>query len=111
VELTGGYRFHVKGLEFLRPYADGGVGWYSYKETCTAEVAVCAAVDGATTASHTGFVLHGGAEIRLHRWVGVSADLQYTHITGILGQDGASKAFGESDLGGLGGRFRVIVGR
>jgi len=111
VELTGGYRFHIKGADFLRPYADGGVGWYSYKETCTAAAATCSAVNGDVTASHNGFVVHGGVEIQLHRWVAVSADFQYTHIPGIIGQDGASKAFNESDLGGIGGRFRVIVGR
>ena len=56
-------------------------------------------------------MLNGGAEFRVHRWVGLSADVQFTHITGIIGQDGASQAFSESDLGGVGGRFRIIVGR
>jgi len=111
VELTGGYRFHLKQFEWLRPYADAGVGWYSYKETCTAAAATCSAIDADASAKHNGFVMHGGVELRLHRWVGVSADIQYTHIPGIVGTDGASKAFNENDLGGVGGRFRVIVGR
>jgi Outer membrane protein beta-barrel domain len=111
IELTGGYRFRVKSVDWLHPYADAGVGWYSYKETCTADAATCSAIDADLSARHNGFVMHAGAELRLHRWVGVSADLQYTHVPGIIGSDGASKAFNEQDLGGLGGRFRVIVGR
>ena len=111
VELTGGYRVRLKNLDWLRPYADAGVGWYSYKETCTAEAATCSAIDADLSARHNGFVMHGGVELRIHRWIGVTADLQYTHIPGIIGTDGASKAFNEQDLGGLGGRFRVIVGR
>jgi hypothetical protein len=53
----------------------------------------------------------GGVEIRLHRWVGVAVDAQYTHITGILGAGGVSKDAGESDLGGIAGRFKVLIGR
>jgi opacity protein-like surface antigen len=111
IEVTGGYRFRVKNLDWLRPYADAGVGWYSYEETCTGAAPACSAIDANVSATHNGFVMHGGVELRLHRLVGVSADFQYTHIPGIIGTDGASKAFNEQDLGGVGGRFRVIVGR
>jgi outer membrane protein W len=95
----------------LLPYADAGVGWYSYQEACTAAAATCSAIDANVSSRHNGFVMHGGVELRIHRWVGVSADVQYTHIPGVIGTDGASKAFNEQDLGGIGGRFRVIVGR
>src|SRR5262245_61835116 len=111
VELTGGYRFRLRRLVWLRPYADAGMGWYSYNQTFTAAAATCTAIDADVSAKHNGFVMHGGVEVRLHRWVGVSADFQYTHVPGIIGSDGASKAFNENDLGGVGGRFRVIVGR
>ena len=115
IELTGGFRFRVmrrgQSIVWVRPYVGAGVGWYTYEETCTATAAACAAVAGDFSAKHNGFVLNGGAEFRVHRWVGLSADVQFTHITGIIGQDGASQAFSESDLGGVAGRFRVIVGR
>jgi len=115
IELTGGFRFrilrHGEPIAWLRPYVGAGVGWYTYKETCTAAAATCAAIAGDVSAKHNGFVLNGGAEFRLHRWVGVSADVQYTRVTGIIGQDGVSQAFSENDLGGVAGRFRVIVGR
>ena len=115
IELTGGFRFrilrHGKPIAWLRPYVGAGVGWFTYKETCTAAAATCAAIAGDVSARRNGFVLNGGAEFRLHRWVGVSADVQYTRVTGIIGQDGVSQAFAENDLGGVAGRFRVLVGR
>ena len=56
-------------------------------------------------------MLNGGAEFRLHRWIGVAADVQYSHVTGILGTGGVSQQAGESDLGGIAARFKLIVGR
>jgi outer membrane protein W len=115
ITLTGGFRFrvlrHGQPIAWLRPYAGAGVAWYTYDENCTAAAATCAAVSGDFSGKHTGFVLNGGAEFRLHPWVGISADVQYTRVTGIIGQDGASQAFSENDLGGVAGRFRVIIGR
>ena len=115
IEVTGGFRFRIlrggRPIAWVRPYVGAGIGWYAYQETCTAQAAACAAIDADYSAKHNGFVLNGGAEFRLHEWVGVSADVQYRRITGIIGQGGASQAFSESDLGGVGGRFRVIVGR
>ncbi len=56
-------------------------------------------------------MLNGGAEFRVHRWVGVSVDVQYTHVPGILGTGGVSQQAGETDLGGVAARFKVVVGR
>jgi hypothetical protein len=56
-------------------------------------------------------VLNGGAEFRLHRWIGVGVDAEYTHVPGILGQGGISQQAGESDLGGVAARVKLIVGR
>jgi hypothetical protein len=56
-------------------------------------------------------VLNGGAEFRLHRWVGLSVDAQYSRVKGILGAGGLSAQLGESDLGGIAARFKLIVGR
>jgi hypothetical protein len=109
-ELTGGYRFHLyrhgRPLERIIPYAGGGVGWYSYKETSQF-------ADDAENLDtrHAGLVLTGGAEFRLHRWVGVAADLQYTHVPGILGAGGLSQLVGEKDLGGIAGRVKIVVGK
>lgn len=103
-ELTGGYRFPIS--ERVLPYVAAGFGSYSYKETS----------DFADAAENvdvrkSGFVVNGGAEVRLHRWMAVAADLQYSRVKGILGEGGISEQVGEDDLGGVSFRFKFIVGR
>ena len=90
----------------LVPYVAFGVGSYSYKETSD----FSAAGEDVDT-KHVGELVLGGLEFRVHRWVGLSFDGQFTHIPGILGTGGISKDVGESDLGGTAARIRVLVGR
>ena len=112
-EVTGGYRFRTSGR--VLPYAGAGIGRYSYKE----QSAFAEPSENVDT-SHAGFLAVGGVELRVRRWVGIGADVQYTHIPGILGTGGLSKEAAapncsadcvEDDLGGIAIRFRVIVGR
>jgi hypothetical protein len=106
LEITGGYRFRPRQFRQLRPYVGAGVTSYSYKEVSNF------AVSGEDlTTRHAGLVGVGGLEFRLHRYVGISADMEVSHVTGILGQQGISKEVGESNLGGISARFRLIVGR
>jgi outer membrane protein W len=104
LELSAGYRFFTSS-RFI-PYAGAGIGRYGYRE----ESDFANAGDNVDT-HHSGYLAVGGVEIRVHHWVGVAVDAQYTHITGILGGGGVSKDAGESDLGGIAGRFRVLIGR
>jgi len=104
--VTGGYRFRLPTLPRVRPYVAAGFGSYGYQETSS----FADAGDNVDT-RHAGFVVNGGAEFRLHRWIGVGVDVQYTHIPGILGTGGVSQQTGESDLGGVAARFKAIVGR
>jgi opacity protein-like surface antigen len=104
LELTGGYRYHRWSR--VVPYGGFGVGWYRYKES-----SAFAADSENVNTRHSGLVIEGGAEIRLHRWVGVAIDARYTHVPGILGTGGISKDAGENDLGGVAARLKVIVGR
>ena len=62
---------------------------------------------------HVGALVVGGLEFRVHRWIALSADAQYTHIPGILGVDpnALSTQANEKDLGGIAARVKVIVGR
>ena len=106
LEVTAGYRFRPRQLRQLRPYVGGGFTSYAYKE-----VSDFADADGNLTARHAGLVGVAGLEYRLHRYVGISADMELSHVTGILGQQGISKDVGESDLGGVSARFRLIIGR
>jgi hypothetical protein len=105
IEFTGGYRFRF-GTSRVIPYAGAGVGVYSYHETADFN-------DPAddVNLSHAGFILLGGAEIRVTRWIGITGDAQYTRVPGILGQAGLSKDLNENDFGGVAGRLRVVIGR
>jgi hypothetical protein len=106
LEFTGGYRFNTRRAKRLIPYAGGGVGWYGYKE-----VSSFAAQGEDVDTRHVGALATAGAEIRLHRWIGVGLDVAFTHVPGVLGVAGASKELGEDNLGGVAARARVIFGR
>ncbi len=106
LEVTGGYRFRLRRYPKLRPYLAVGVGSYSYQETSQ-----FAEAGEDVDARHAGVVANGGAEFRLQRWVGLAVDVQYTHVPGILGTGGVSQQAGESDLGGVAARVKLVVGR
>jgi hypothetical protein len=117
LEVVGGYR--VTFWPRVVPYVGAGFGSYEYTETCQNDATrpnLCAALaDPGETANvdthHRGLVVVGGAEIRLHRWVGIAADVHFTRVPGIIGAGGVSKELGESNLGGVSARFKVLVGR
>jgi hypothetical protein len=102
IELTAGGRFRLTPRLF--PYVGAGVGSYGYQETSEFD-------DGPFAARHVGYVVTGGLEYRVSRWVAVSGDAQYTRVSGIIGSGGVSQQTGDTDLGGIAGRFRVMVGR
>jgi opacity protein-like surface antigen len=102
-EVTGGYRYKLS--RSIVPYAAIGVGRYAYSETSSFNDSGEDVAD-----SHAGFVVMGGAEFRVHRWVGVGVDVQYTRVTGILGGAGISQAFDENDLGGTAVRLKILAG-
>lgn len=106
LEISGGYRFRLRQLPRVRPYAAVGVGSYAYEESSSFDQAG----DGLST-RHLGYLLNGGAEFRLHDWVGLGVDVQYSHIPGILGNGGVSQQAGEQDLGGIAARFKLVIGR
>jgi opacity protein-like surface antigen len=104
LEVSVGYRFRMSPRVF--PYVGVGVGSYGYKESS----AFSDAGENVDT-RHSGYLAVGGAELRVHRWVGIAGDVQYTHVPGILGNGGISKDAGENDLGGIAVRLRVTLGR
>jgi hypothetical protein len=103
-EVTGGYRFRLS--PGVIPYAGVGISRYAYVETSD----FSDAAENVDTAQW-GYLIVGGAEFRVHRWVGVGVDAQYTRVTGILGSGGISREFGENNLGGTALRVKVMVGR
>ena len=104
VEVSGGYRFRVSPGSCRT--SEPGSACTSYEETSDFSTD-----DESFKTRHVGYLVNGGAEFRLGRWLGFTADVQYTRVPGILGDGGISKEADEHDLGGLAARFRVIVGR
>ena len=105
VEVTGGFRFRFKRSRII-PYVGAGIGSYSYGET-----AEFSQPGDDVHVTHLGFVMMGGLEFRVTRWVAVSGDGQYSSVPGVFGRDGLSIIAGEDNLGGIAARLRVILGK
>jgi len=106
LEITAGYRFRPRSMPKVRPYLGGGITSYAYEEQSNFDEPG----EGLTTRG-TGVIGVGGVEFRVHKYVGITADGAVAHVPGILGQAGISKDIGESDLGGISARVRLIIGR
>ena len=107
VEITGGYQFgRARGT--TRPYVGGGVGWYRYEESDR-----FASSSEAVRETFTGFHVLGGAEFRVHRYVGLAGEVAWARVPDALGQEPGSvgTAFDETDLGGTTFRVKVVIGR
>jgi hypothetical protein len=114
LEFVAGYRFNVSPR--VIPYVGAGVGNYHYTEESD-----FADPSENLDVENRGSIFQAGAELRLHRWIGVAGDAHYTRIPGILGVAGVSQQFAadtqnsrasrEKDLGGWAARLKVVVGR
>ena len=106
IELTGGYRFDF-GARVV-PYAGAGVGWHQYEETSKFSEPSENVKD-----RFTGYHLLGGVEVRGTRWLGAAFEAQWATVPDALGRDpnAISTEFGESDLGGVTARVKVVIGR
>ena len=106
IELTGGYRFDF-GSRFV-PYGGAGVGWHRYEETSD-----FAEASENVKERFTGYHVLGGVEIRAARWLGGAFEAQWATVPDALGSDpnGVSQEFGETDLGGITARVKVVIGR
>lgn len=109
IEVSAGYRFQPRGRRRnVIPYFGGGVGWHRYTESSDF-------ADTAENVSDTfqGYHVLGGVEFRLNRLFGIAGEAQWTTIPGALegAVSSAADAFGETNLGGLGFRVRVVIGR
>jgi hypothetical protein len=104
-EVTVGGKGRVS--ENTSVYIGGGAGSYAYTE----ESDDAADVSGVFRARHVGYLAVLGVEVHVSSFVSVAGDMQYARVPGVLGIGGVSKEAGDTDLGGIAGRIRVIVGR
>jgi hypothetical protein len=103
VDLAAGWRHRHRRLAI---YAGGGVSWLSYAE---ASDGAEPGEDLSTTAS--GPLILAGVDLALARRVHVGGELRYRRFGGVLGEGGASAAFGETSAGGTGVAVRISIVR
>jgi hypothetical protein len=97
-----GWRFaHDRAI----PYMGAGIGTVFYSETSKF-------VDASDNVNRrfTSYHVFGGLEIR-NEWVGTAFEVEYSRVPDALGVGGVSAAFHESNLGGIVGRVKILVGR
>jgi opacity protein-like surface antigen len=106
IEITAGWRFRVRKLPKLIPFAGGGLTSMRYEETSEA-------LDASEDADGTfnGYHVLGGAEYKIRQWLGVVGEASWSTIPDAIGKAGVSKAFNETDLGGTTVRLKITIGQ
>lgn len=105
IDVMGGYRIQLGRLP-IAPYAAFGATFYKYSETSD-----FSDPSEDVDTRKTGLIIVAGAEFRLLKLVSASVDVSDAKVNGIIGSAGVSQQFGEGNLGGVGVRFRLILGR
>ena len=102
LKATAGWR---SSRERFAPYAGAGVGTILYDERSDF-------ADAAENVSRRFGSYHvlGGIEVR-NDWVATAFEVEYSRVPHATGTAGALAAFEETNLGGIIGRIKVIVGR
>lgn len=103
VEFGGGWRFGDRLDARYVPYAGGGLVKLGYRETSD----LAGTVDNVDT-TFNGANVFAGVDVLVWRWLSAGAEVQYRSFANAIGEGGASKAFGENNLGGT--TFRVMIG-
>jgi len=97
-----GWRFERQSAT---PYVGGGIGTVFFKEDSLA------ADPSENIRTHfTSYHVVAGVEFR-NGWVATAFEMEYSRIPNAIGFGGASAAFQESNLGGVVGRIKILVGR
>jgi opacity protein-like surface antigen len=101
---VGGYRFPQQ--ENVVPYVGGGIGSLRFQETSDF-------ADGSenTDERFTSYHVVAGAEYAVKKWLWVAGEVRYTSVPDAIGAPGIAGEFDETNLGGFGVAFKVLVGR
>ena len=103
VDVVAGWR---APLGRLVPYVGGGMTFFKYEETSE-----FADEDENVDDWYNGFVVMGGLEVGLARWLHVRADVRYRQVNDALGLGGVSEFFDEDRLGGVAAGLQLMLGR
>jgi opacity protein-like surface antigen len=101
--VSGGYRFKPTGKSVA--YAGGGYTSLRFQET-----AQFAEPGENTDERFNGFVVLGGVEYAVHKWIFVSGEARFTGVPNAIGAPGVAAEFNESNLGGFSLALKVSVG-
>ena len=104
LDVAGGWRFVTKSG--ITPFVGGGLTFMRYEETSDLPEP-----EDDLDSREMGYIALGGLEVRASRWVHIRAEIRYRRINNILGIAGASGEFSETELGGVGGSFKIVLGR
>jgi hypothetical protein len=88
------------------PYVGGGLTLFKYQETSD-----FADEDDNIDEWYRGFVITGGVEVGVARWVHVRVDGRYRQVNDALGLGGVSQVFDEKRLGGFSAGLQLVIGR
>jgi len=102
MKALAGWRFEHG---YATPYLGGGIGMVLFKEESLA-------ADPGENIQTRFMSYHAiaGVEFR-NGWVATAFEVEYSRIPDAIGFGGASAAFQESNLGGVVGRIKILVGR
>ncbi len=104
IDLVAGWRFG--GLGRVTPYLGGGFTSIGYREEADFDD-----TDGDFDDRGDGFVLLGGIEVPVWRWIHVRGEVRYRDVSDVLGAGGVSAVFDENALGGVTYGVKIAVGR
>ena len=104
IDIGAGWRFKrlTRGDKFV-PFIGGGGVFVHYSETTPS-----GNPSDNTSTWNGGFEAFGGVDMKVTRHFTVAPEVMFRSLPNALGQGGLSKAFGESDLGGI--AFRLTAG-
>lgn len=94
IELGGGWQFPLVGG--VRPYAGAGLFRLRYKEESDFGIR-----DEEVDLSKNGYVVFGGVEVPVWKYVMVGGEAQFRSVPDAIGTDGVSRDFEETNLGGF----------
>jgi hypothetical protein len=89
----------------LVPFIGGGLSMAMYKETSQN------AGGDDVSKSASGFVILGGVDYTLTKWIRIGGEFRYRAVSGVLGSAGVSQVYGEKSLGGYVIAARVSIGK
>jgi hypothetical protein len=104
IDIVGGWRQSVGGP--ISAYGGAGATLLRYQETSD-----FAADDENFDERYTGFVVMGGIDVALAKWVHARGELRYRRVNDVFGVGGVSAEFDESTFGGFGGGIKIAIGR